>query len=88
MKFKRMYRNVNFNYPDHVGMLKCYLILIDITGEKWSMMMVGCIQEILDYGSQVGALRLLIGRLSSVNPEEESERACFLRFCTIPPGVK
>lgn len=31
------------------------------------MVKVGCIQEILDYGYPVGALRLLIGKLSSVN---------------------
>ena len=56
------------------------LILIEHTGEKWLMMKVGCIQEILDYGYQVGASRLLIGKLSSVNPpkRKRKEHSCDL----------
>lgn len=73
MKFRRTYLTLNF--PDHVWMSKCYLILIEITGEKWSTVKVGFIQEILDYGYQVGASRLLIGKLSSVNPSKMKEKA-------------
>lgn len=78
MKFRRTYlTDVGILIILSVWMLKCYLILNDITGKKWSMMTVGCIQEILDYGFQVGALRLSIGKFYVLILNKESEGTCF-----------